>query len=203
MTLTTKPITRRSPTTERNFGLTEEQFFEMISKMKLGDENLFEKIFLAHFSDCMSFLKKNYNISHELAYDISMDTLLTFRQGLFHDKYSYGNLRFLFTRMATQLLFKEKKKSAKVTAMEESIEIEEELTINNDEELKFLELAWKNLDEKSQSILKLFYFDKMKLTEIAKLKNKSHSAVRKQKERSIIALKKNYHLFSNPSINRL
>lgn len=202
MTFKSKLKTRKSPTTQRNFGLTEEDFCEMVSLMKDGNEKLFEKIFLSHFSECMNFLKTNYKINHSEAYDISMDTLLSFRKGLMKDKFRYGNLRFLFTRIATQKLIKEKRKTSKLAFIDELLEMEEKISVSNEEELKFLEQAWSKLDQKSQSILKLFYFDKMKLSEIADAQSKSHCAIRKQKERSIIALRKNYLKISSPTTNR-
>jgi len=203
MTFIPKLKTREVSEAKRNFGLSETDFNQMVEQMKNGNEKIFERIFLSHFSDCMIYLKTNYGIQHCEAYDISMDTLIAFRTGLFNDKYKYGNLRFLFTKMASQRLIKEKKKSSKVDLLDNFFEIEEEVDIDNEDEVKLLQKAWAKLDLKSQSLLKKFYIDKMKLTEITILENKSHSAIRKQKERSLISLRTNYNRFSAPLLNNL
>lgn len=203
MTFKTKLKTTESSDCTRNFGLSKEEFDQMIEQMKNGDERIFEKIFLSHFSDCMIYLKNNYKIQHSEAYDISMDTLIDFRKGLHEGKYKYGNLRFLFTKMATQRLIKEKKKTSKIDLLDEFFEIEQETEVDNEKGIKILKRAWEKLDAKSQSLLKQYYFDKMKLTEIAVLENKTHAAIRKQKERALSSLRKNYNRFSTPSLNHL
>lgn len=203
MSFISKLKTRKVPNAERNFGLTEKDFNEMVVNMRQGDEKLFEQIFLSHFSSCMQFLKTNYKVDHSVAYDISMDTLMDFREGLTQNKYSYGNLRFLFTRMATQRLIKEKRKSSKLQLVDEFSDVEDENPVDFQEELNFVRQALAKLDPKKQHLLKQFYFNKLKLKEIASTENKSHCAIRKQKERSIIALKNNYLSISKPKINRL
>lgn len=203
MTLIAKLKNKASTDLKRNFGLTESEFDLMIEQMRNGNEIIFEKIFLSHFSDCMMYLKVNYNIQHSHAYDLSMDTLLDFRKGLHLGKYKYGNLRFLFTKMATQRFIKQKKKSLKVDLLDEFFDIELETDIDNQDEIKTLQRAWARLDNKSQSLLKQFYVEKMKLSEIAILENKSHTAIRKQKERALTTLRKNYNRFSTPSLNNL
>lgn len=200
MTFISKLKTRKAPSLDHNFGLSEDDFYQMIELLKNGDERIFEKIFLDHFSECMNYLIRNYKCEQAEAYDISMDTLIDFRTGLFHDKYKYGNLRFLFTRMATQRLIKAKRKTANVKLLDEFFDIEQEVEFNNEEELRKLQLAWSRLDPKSQTLLKQFYIDKTKLSEIADNLNKSHCSVRKQKERAVIALKQNYFQFNDPAI---
>ena len=189
-------IKRPTNTSDRlskiNFNLTEVEFHHLVDELKHGREDLFEKIFLSHFSDCMSYLKSNYRIPHSEAYDLSMDTLIDFRAGLISNKYTYGNLRYLFTKMASQRLYKNKKKESRITITNECPEIEDIIEEPNDEDKYILKKAWMSLEPKSQSLLKKFYYDKMKLKEIGEAENISHSAIRKQKERSIIALRNKF-----------
>jgi len=175
----------------KNFGLTETEFEEMRLNLKRGDEKVFEKIFLNHFESCISYLIKNHRIDYELAYDISMDTLIDFRTKLIQDKISYGNLRFLFTRMATQKHLKQiakAKKTENISSIFESEDLEEDLVI--------LEKALAKLGENCRDILKLNYYDKMTLNNIATLKDVSHAAMRKQKQRCIFTLKNLFRQFS-------
>jgi len=175
----------------KNFGLKELEFEEMVLKLKNGDELVFEKIFLNHFQSCIAYLMQNHRIDRELAYDITMDTLLDFRTKLIQGKISYGNLRFLFTKMATQKHLKyvaKSKKSQNITSLFESEDLEEDLVI--------LEKAMSKLGENCRDILKLNYYDKMTLNNIATLKNISHAALRKQKQRCIFTLKNLFKQFS-------
>ena len=66
----------------KNFGLTEAAFNDLLISMQKGDNALFENIFLVHFDDCMNYLKRKYQATHEDAYDASMDTLLEFAKRL-------------------------------------------------------------------------------------------------------------------------
>lgn len=84
-----------------NFGITRREFYTLKEKVKQGDESLFTQIFKMHFSECIKYLKIRYKISDGKAHDISMDTLLEFRQKLIQGKIEYGNLRYLFSRMAS------------------------------------------------------------------------------------------------------
>ena len=178
-----------------NFNLSKTEFNSLVDDLKQGDESLFEKIFLSHFNDCMSFLKINYKTSHTEAYDITMDTLIDFREGIIGNKYTYGNLRFLFTRMASQKLFKIRKKESKIRYIHECPEIEQIFESIDNEDQTVLQMAWSALEPKNRSILKKFYYENKKLNEIGKEENRSHSATRKQKERSILVLRTKFHEF--------
>jgi hypothetical protein len=72
----------------------------MAEQLRSGDQQLFERIFLHHFKPCMQFLMHFKNYSHTNAYDATMNTLLEFRQMILEHKLTYGNLRYLFTRIA-------------------------------------------------------------------------------------------------------
>lgn len=197
LTKISKPSTQLA---KINFGLTEGEFKVMANELSSGNEDLFERIFLSHFSDCLTYLKSNFNTPHNEAYDITMETLIDFRHGLLNEKFKYGNLRYLFTKMASQKLFKIRKKEAKITIIDECPEIEDVIQNSNEEDLNILQKAWSSLDLKSQLILKKFYFNKMKLKDISESENIGYSAIRKQKERSIIALKTKFIQLKKASI---
>lgn len=177
---------------EKNFGVTSEEFNLMVANMKQGNENLFEQIFLSHFEKCLIYLKRNYDITHEESYDTCMETLLDFRKGLLNDKYTYGNLSFLFTRMASQRFFKTSKSMKNIHSLSthesevKTIASEEKM---DEEEITLLNKAWEKLGANCQLLLKNYYYENMKLKKIAEDQSKSPASLRKQKERCLNTLR--------------
>lgn len=168
----------------KNFGLSEKGFTEMCGALRHGNEELFEQVFLQHFKDCVHYLMKNYSLSHEDAYDTSMDTLIHFRKKLIEGKIAYGNVRFLFTKMASQIYIKSKNKLKRV----DGLTYNSESTIN-EEELIILEKSIEDLGEECQDLLKLNFYEKMTVAEIAIIKNKNAASLRKTKQRCLLKLK--------------
>ena len=167
-----------------NFGLTERTFIDLCVQLREGDETIFEIIFLEHFQDCVHFLKRKYNIDQTTAYDISMDTILQFRQKLILRKINYGNLRFLFTSMAGQIYLKSlrsKKKNENLSSLFDTEDLEEDFQI--------LEKAIQDLGDGCRKLLKQNIYDNLELKDIAVMYGKSAAAVRKQKERCINRLR--------------
>ena len=168
----------------KNFGLSEKGFSEMCSALRQGNEELFEQVFLHHFKDCIHYLMNNYNLNHEDAYDASMDTLIQFRKKLIDGKIRYGNVRFLFTKMASQVYIKSKNKLKRV----DGLTYDAESNIN-EEELVVLEKAIEDLGEECQDLLKLNFYEKMTIAEIATLKDRNAATLRKTKQRCLFKLK--------------
>jgi len=171
----------------KNFGLSAADFELIISQLKSNETKFFEQAFLSHFGDCMTYLEKNFNASYDDAYDATMDTFLEFRKRLVDGKINYGNLRYLFTKMATQV-YQKKMKSFKLINISEG-DITPDQPIYDDEDMSVLHKAWEQLGVQCKHLLQCHYYGKMKLTEIAVQDNKSSVAVRKQKERCISRLK--------------
>lgn len=177
--------------TDKNFGLTEIQFNKMVRLLKQGDESLFRHVFLSHFDSCMAYLKNKCSATHEDAYDASMDTLVEFHKRLLADKVSYGNLRFLFTRMAVQIYWKWIKKE-NLNKDLEGFDLGEELPQLDAETLMILNKAWEKLGDNCREILQAFYYESTNLKELAEKMEKSHAALRKQKERCVTVLRSNF-----------
>ena len=180
---------------DKNFGLSEPDFLKMVEACRKGDDSMYEKIFLHHFSDCMEYLKRHYKASGEDAYDASMETLLEFLKKLKSGKITYGNLRFLFTKMAGQIYLKWIKKESKKDSIE-GLDLIEERAIIDQEDLKILNQAWSHLDQDCQILLKAFYYDKIPLNKIAENSGKTPASVRKQKQRCMEKLRKLFRQFS-------
>lgn len=172
---------------KENFGLQAQAFEQLVSDLRRNETAFFERVFLVHFEECVQYLKREYGATQDDAYDTTMDTLLEFRRRLVEGKLSYGNLRYLFTRMATQHYVRSQK-SFKSQEIQES-DMKEENTASKKEELALLDQAWNELGTDCQRLLKWVYYGKMKLSEIAEQEEKTAASIRKQKERCIKKLK--------------
>ena len=172
---------------QQNFGMREREFDEMVLQLQAGNEQLFEHVFLAHFGSCVKYLMHKYKTDYDKAYDTTMDTMLVFRKRILAGKVSYGNLRFLFTQMASQLL----SKTFKSVTYELSEEHNNRIEIPNEREaiLDILDQAWNVLCAECSHLLKAFYYDKTPLKVLAKRKGKSDAALRKEKQRCLEKLR--------------
>jgi RNA polymerase sigma factor (sigma-70 family) len=169
----------------KNFNLTELQFNEMVAQLHFGDNALFKQVFVAHSADCIKYLQLTYKAEYDEAYDAMLDTMLNYRQRLVDGKVSYGNLRFLFLQMASQHYIRQQTAKSKVVSTEQFDEPEEEEVSITEDQLAMLGQAWKDLGDVCKDLLKMNFYDGLKLNEIAKKMDKSDVAVRKQKERCL------------------
>lgn len=182
---------------EKNFGLTEAEFNNLLAKLKEGDQRLFEKVFLVHFEDCMSYLRRKDRATQEAAYDATMDAYLHFRTLLIAKKISYGNLRYLLTRMARQHYQRRQKRGQIFTELPDFVgELAEEEADISPEEYELLSRAFKSLGSNCRDLLRAFYYARRSLKDIAKEEGRSAPAVRKQKSRCVETLKRHFNQFS-------
>lgn len=180
----------------KNFGLSKEEFDRMLSDLKSGSDELYQRVFLAHFKDCVTYLKQNCGAGHEDAYDASMDSLLLFCERLKKGQIKYGNLRFLFTQMARQEYLRGRKKQNQTASLPE--EIIPEMRADNQipkEAQQAFDQAWQKLGQECKKLLQAFYYNSVKLKELAFESSISESAMRKQKQRCIIKLQSVFHRY--------
>ncbi len=165
----------------KNFGLSSHEFEELLKQLQKGNTSLFEQIFITHFDECVRYLQRKYNAQYDDAYDVSMDTLLIFRQRLVQGKVKYGNLRFLFTQMAGQQYVRNSKRNTSKST-QDLVSADHPLDSG---EIEILHRAWKLLDEPCQRLLKMNFYGQMPLAEIAEMMDKKPATIRKQKSRCI------------------
>lgn len=173
----------------KNFGLSALEFEHLAQELQEGNDQLFEHVFLAHFKKCISYLMRQHKVSHADAYDATMQGLLKFRKRLCAGKISYGNLEFLFTKMAQQCLGNDKQKGIEQTELEEALHLPNAHPLVNADTVQVMEKAWQQLEEGCSSVLKAFYYDGVALTDIATRQNRKPEAIRKQKQRCLEALR--------------
>ena len=187
-----KVLRKKKQLMSKNFGLSEASFQKMQRDMKQGDRNLFEKVFLANFEDCIQFLIRKYRIQRGDAYDVSMDTMLVFYHKLMDDKLYYGNLRFLFLQMASQLYLKKVQGTHPISYQDE---IKHELTDLpledvSSEHLGYLEKALTQLCDNCRKLVNAVFYEGLNLKSYAEIQGKKPEAIRKQKQRCMEKLRK-------------
>lgn len=175
----------------KNFGLSQNDFDQLIKDLHNGDNQLYRRVFLEHFDDCLSFLKRQFKANHQDAYDACMDALIVFCERLKKGLVSYGNLRFLFTQIAGQIYKRSMKKENRYTELPEEISliaaIEEDGAISETAMAAF-EKAWVQIGSECKNLLKSFFYDRVKLKDIAIQKGKNEATLRKQKQRCMTKL---------------
>lgn len=187
--ITRVELQKRKKLKNQNFGLPETMFNQMVRNLKEGDDELFERIFLKHFEDCVKFIVKQYKAEWTDAYDASMECLLEFHWRLKQGKIIYGNLRFLFTRMASQIYLKWIKKEGMTDQISGDFDLIEEPKQMDSELFQSLNYAWQGMCDQCQKLLSAFYYENVSLKEFAQTQNKLPATIRKQKQRCLEKLK--------------
>ncbi len=173
----------------KNFGLNEASFEKLVIDLKKNDTYFFEQVFLKQFEETMNYLRREYRSSSEEAYDATMDTLIEFRTRFVDGKLQYGNLRFLFTKIASQMLLRNRKKNTAGIDGETFLSEDADTEPEDLQGLSQLNIAWKSLGEACKQLLTWHFYGKMKLSEIAEETQKTPATIRKQKERCVKKLK--------------
>lgn len=178
---------------EKNFGLSLEEFQTMVERMRAGDEILFEQIHAAQFAYCQHKLQQFEGLTEWEAYDATMETLLHVRDLLLRDKLRYGNLRFLFVRIAKQFHERGRKKTSVIRSLSDSeYALAEDFDHHYDAEtFDQLERAFRQLGAACKALLTAFYFKRQALKDIAQEEGLSYESLRQQKSRCVKTLRKN------------
>lgn len=184
------------PTLTENFGLTKEEFIKFTDNVRCGDETLFLIIFKKHFDSSVTYLSNKFNINKENAHDICMDTMLEFREKLVKGKIQYGNLRYLFTRMAVNNFIDHSTKEKKIkTAIDLFLEDMRSENITNEEFFRTLETVIDLLDKKNKKLLNDLYYSDKAYHDIAEEHQISYPALRKRKQRLLNSIQKSFFSF--------
>lgn len=176
---------------EKNFGLTLASFNKLVKQLKEGDETLFERIYLLQFSYCQKKLMDFDRLTEREAYDATMEAIIYFRDLLLRGKLAYGNLRYLFVRIARQRYALTRKKTDNVrelTYAEMSIADRTDHRYS-EETFQTMERSFSQLGTECRRLLHEFYFNSRGLKEIAADEDKNYPALRKQKSRCIQRLR--------------
>lgn len=179
---------------DQNFGLTEAEFETMTATLRAGDKSMFEHVFLAHFAACRNFVCRTYKASMEDAYDATMETLMEFHHKLAAGKIQYGNLRYLFTKMAGQCYLKNQRQQEAVQNIPTEVFLSNAADQDHDAD-RLLDKAWEKLCEECRHVLKSFYYEGKNLQILSVEMGKDHTAMRKQKQRCVDRLRIHFMRF--------
>ncbi len=180
---------------KKNFGLSEDDFVNLVAALRRGDEGLFERTFLSHFAECLRYVKNNDGASHDQAYDATMEAFLTFRNKIAEGKITYGNLRYLLTRMARQHHYKLQKKQSVVAGIaEEHQELPEPEVVFDPDTRAVLDVAWKQLGLPCRRLLRKVYYQHASMQDIAVQEGANPATLRKRKERCVRQLREIFML---------
>ena len=182
--------------TIQNFGLKQTTFSDMLNALQQGDETLFEHVFVKHFSDCRNYLMRECDASAEDAYDITVETIISFRKRLIEGKIEYGNLQYYFTKMAKdnflKLLERNKRLPVGEFVLNEADREDEPSNEFDADQLLYLEKAWSKLNPDCQKLLRSHIYDGLQLKQVALLLNENEANIRKRKERCMDKLKSSF-----------
>jgi len=184
------------PSLKENFGLTKAEFLRCIDNMKEGDDSFITQNMVHQLPESMSYLQKRFQITREVAYDICMDTFLVFREKLLNNKISYGNLRYLFTRMCQNQFIDGQKKKNKIQSAIDTFHQDQEPEPDNETFFLNLDKAIEQLSPEQKLLLREFYYTGKSLMEIADEQNITYDSLRKKKQRILQKLKDIY--FTSP-----
>ena len=180
----------KMPNSKDNFGLTKHEFDQFVDKVKDGDESLFIQVFNVHFEASVQYIQNKFNISYETAYDICMDTMIEFRAKMKSGKINYGNIRFLYTKMAVHKYLDDLKRKNQIN---EAIEIfmgdRRSFNFTNSEFLLILNMAIERLEVAQRHMIKEIYYSGKDVDQIIAENQISNSTFRKRKQRSLEKLK--------------
>ncbi|MDF1696930.1 MAG: hypothetical protein P1U56_13895 [Saprospiraceae bacterium] len=174
---------------KNNFGLNQQEFEDYVEKTKKGDESFFVLLSQVHFGPCIAFLQAKFKITYGTAYDVCMDTMLKFRTKILKDKIKYGNLNYLYTRMASNIYLDSKKHKNRLEDAMSYFTSDDEYKKNEDDFLDVLDIAMERLDEENRTLLKAIYFEENDLHKMAETRNISYPTLRKRKQRMLEKLK--------------
>jgi RNA polymerase sigma factor (sigma-70 family) len=180
----------KMPNSKDNFGLTKHEFDQFVEKVKDGDESLFIQVFNIHFNASAQYIQNKFNISYETAYDVCMDTMIDFRAKLKSGKINYGNIRFLYTKMAVHKYLDDLKRKNQIN---EAIEIfmgnRRSFKVTDSEFLMILNNAIDRLEVAQRHMIKEIYYSGKDIDQIIAENQISYSTFRKRKQRSLEKLK--------------
>lgn len=181
------------PSLKDNFGLTKADFLRSIENMRHGDDSFITHNMVHQLPESMRYLQNRFQITKEVAYDTCMNTFLIFREKLLSDKISYGNLRYLFTRMCQNQFIDGQKKKNKTQSAIDNLHLHTELECTSQETFfAILDKAIEQLSKEQQQLIRDIYYSGLSLNEIAIKHNISYDLIRKKKERILKKLRSLY-----------
>ncbi|MEM9546246.1 MAG: sigma-70 family RNA polymerase sigma factor [Bacteroidota bacterium] len=176
---------------DQNFGLSSHQFDEMVKKLKDFDNALLDHIYHVHYEPCRDYLRERFTIDEEMAYDLFMDALVSFRAKILNGKITYGNIKFLYTRLTINCYMDRHRRKKRldvalsnfIKTINQGVEVVEEKYFN------ILQKCVSQLKDKDAALLRQLFLDEIPGEELAHQLGITYAALRKRKARALDRLK--------------
>ena len=165
---------------QKNFGLTYDQFQELVEQLKGGNNALLAQVVAVYYADFRRIIISQGATPHE-AYELFADTLIIFNDGLLNGKFGYDNLKSLFTQIGKFIMRgrqRHEKKYESPLSIDEMPALFGVVTQDWDED-KFnaLEKTWALLKPDCQERLQQFHVNERLVREIAVSEDMSLNAM--------------------------
>lgn len=164
--------------------------FLLIRKMKQGDEEAFDLFVHKYYKDILSFC--NYHcFDKEYAEDLTQETFIRFFTGLAAYRHR-GKVKNNLYTIANHLCIDHLKKAREIPT--EDGELTEKVEMGEREKDTVLnrialEAALEKLAEELQEVIVLYYFEDLKISEIAEIRNLSVPLVKYRLKQAKLQLK--------------
>ena len=173
---------------------------KIIQQIKQGNEDALVKIYVKYKTEFIGWAVRKFNLNHEECEDIYQDAILVFRNNIVSDRLVELNSSvktYLFA-VAKNIALKRINRSSRQLS-NEVVEIEPtteksdsiDFIIASNERQALIAGMIEKLKEPNRSILKMYYYQNLSMSEIAeKLNYKNDKVVKAQKVRCMNELKK-------------
>ena len=162
---------------DKNWGLTEAEFQQLILDLDKGNERQFRGIFTKNFAKYRNYIKSDMNISYDDASDAVTEAFVKMHRFLTERRVEYGNLEAYTLRIARNeylMLLRKRKQLPETDADFERLDIIDEEY--DDSTMEHFEKAFGHLGTDCRDLLKLHYFEKKAHREIGQTLNISEDA---------------------------
>ncbi len=175
------------------------KILDIIARLKSGDEEALKTLYLTNKKPFFLFAAR-YQINKDELLDIYQDVFIAFCQNVKNGKIDHlkSDITTYMFAIGKFMIFKRLKSRTDDIPVDElaafGIEMEDIDEIDHQSQLDELRAAIKNLGQQCQNILRLFYFEEKKISEIQLILNYSTKDVLKaQKSRCLKQLKELMH----------
>jgi RNA polymerase sigma factor (sigma-70 family) len=162
---------------DKNWGLTEAGFQQLIAHLDKGDERQFQRIFTKNFAKYRNYIKSDMNISYDDASDAVTEAFVKMHRFLVERRVEYGNLMSYTLRIAKNeylMLLRKRKQLPETDADFDKLDIIDEEY--DDSTMEQFEKAFGLLGTDCRDLLKLHYYEKKAHREIGQTLNISEDA---------------------------
>lgn len=167
---------------------------QWIQSIKNGQKETLDEVYLEYKGGFLDFAKR-YPIADDIALDVYQDSIIILYENIIQGKLNQlkSSIKTYLYAIGKYKIFALLKVESKLESLQGD-ELVEDLTFfeidTGEDRLKLLQKAYLQLGPKCQEVLKLFYYEGLKLEEIKeKLSYDSKNTVKSQKSRCLKQLK--------------